>query len=143
MKRWPGNVFCSLFHMLADLYFMESKLCICYETFVFVYLFLKRRLSFAFAVRRRDLCFFSKYQGHSQNLKAVTRNFMEVFIVDDVTVNDVIQKKKHLLRKEKLQISHSNHYCLISIFSIKLLKKTRNLVFISKGITSQFQYFLD
>ena len=68
---------------------------------------------------------------------------MEVFKVDDVTSNDVIQKKQHLLGKEKLQISHSNHYCLISIFSIKLLKKTRNLVFISKWITSQFQYFLD
>ena len=72
---------------------MESKLCICYETFIFVYLFLKRRLSFAFAVRRRDLCFSGKYQGHIQNLKAVTRNLMEVFIVDDVTANDVIQKK--------------------------------------------------
>ena len=68
---------------------------------------------------------------------------MEVFKVDDVTANDVIQKKQRILRKEKLQISHSNGYCLISIFSIKLLKKTQNLVFISKGITSQFQYFLD
>ena len=64
-------------------------MCICYETFVFVYLFLKRRLSFAIAVRRRDLCF-SKYQGRSQNLKAVTQNFMKNFIVDDVTANDVI-----------------------------------------------------
>ena len=81
-------------------------------------------------------------QGHSQNLKAVPQNFMEVFKVDDVTANDAIQKKQHLLRKEKLQISH-NHYCLISIFSIKLLRKIRNLVFISKEITSQFQYFLD
>ena len=68
---------------------------------------------------------------------------MEVFKVDDVTANDVMQKKQRILRKEKLQISHSNRYCLISIFSIKLLKKTQNLVFISKGITSQFQYFLD
>ena len=82
-------------------------------------------------------------QGRSQNLKAVPQNFMEVFKVDVVTANDVIQKKQHLLRKEKLQTSHSNHYCSISIFSIKLFKKTRNLVFISKGITSQFQYFLD
>ena len=48
---------------------------------------------------------------------------MEVFKVDDVTANDVIQEKQHLLRKENLQISHSNHYCLISIFSIKLLKR--------------------
>ena len=68
---------------------------------------------------------------------------MEVFKVDDVTANDVIQEKQHLLRKEKLQIVNSNHYCLISIFSIKLLRKTRNLFFISKGITSQFQYFLN
>ena len=76
-----------------------------------------------------------------QNLKAVAKNFMEVFIVDEVTANDVIRKKQHLLIKEKLQISHSNHYCLIGIFSIKLLKKTRNLVFISKGTT--FNNFLD
>ena len=62
---------------------------------------------------------------------------MEVFKVDDVKANDIIQKKQHRLRKEKLQIFH------ISIFSIKLLKKTWNLVFISKEITSQFQYFLD
>ena len=48
---------------------------------------------------------------------------MEVFKVDDATANDVIQEKQHLLRKENLQISHSNHYCLISIFSIKLLKR--------------------
>ena len=48
---------------------------------------------------------------------------MEVFKVDDVTANDVMQEKQHLLRKENLQISHSNDYCLISIFSIKLLKR--------------------
>ena len=68
---------------------------------------------------------------------------MEVCKVDDVTTNDVIEKKQYLLRKEKPQISHSNHDCLISIFSFILFRKTRNLVFISKGITSQFQYFLD
>ena len=79
----------------------------------------------------------------SQNLKAVPQSFMEVFKVDDVTANDVMQKKQRILRKEKLQISHSNQYCLINIFSIKLLKTTRNLVFSSKGITSQFQYFLE
>ena len=67
--------------------------------------------------------FSETYQGRSQNLKGVPRNFMEVFKVDDVTANDVIQEKQHLLRKENLQISHSNHYCLISIFSIKLLKR--------------------
>ena len=82
-------------------------------------------------------------QGRSQNLKAVPQSFMEVFKVDDVTANDVMQKKQRILRKEKLQISHSNQYCLINIFSIKLLKTTRNLVFSSKGITSQFQYFLE
>ena len=36
---------------------------------------------------------------------------MEIFKVDDITANDVIQKKQHHLRKEKLQISQSNHYC--------------------------------
>ena len=50
------------------------------------------------------------WQGRSQNLKAVPRNLMEVFKVDDVTANDVIQKKQYRLRKEKLQISHNNHY---------------------------------
>ena len=50
-------------------------------------------------------------QGRSQNLKAVPQNFMEIFKVDDITANDVIQKKQHHLRKEKLQISQSNHYC--------------------------------
>ena len=63
------------------------------------------------------------FQGRSQNLKVVPQNFMEVFKVDDVTANDVMQKKQHLIRKENLQIIHSNHYCLISIFSIKLLKR--------------------
>ena len=67
-------------------------------------------------------------QGRSQNLKSAPHNFMEVLKVDDVTANDVkktekTQKKQHLLRKENLQISHNNHYCLISIFSIKLLKR--------------------
>ena len=42
---------------------------------------------------------------------------MEVFKVDDVTANNVIQKKQHLLRKESLQISHSNHYCLAFLAS--------------------------
>ena len=51
-------------------------------------------------------------QWRSQNLKAVPQNFMENFKVDDVTTNDVILKKKQRrLRKEKLHISHSNHYC--------------------------------
>ena len=67
---------------------------------------------------------FKRKKGCSQYLKGVPQNFMEVFKVDAVTANDVIHKKEHLLRKEKLQISHSNHYCLISIFSIKLLRKT-------------------
>ena len=58
------------------------------------------------------------YQARSQNLNTVPQNFMKVFKVSDVTANDVIQKKQHRLRKEKLQISH------ISIFNIKLLKKT-------------------
>ena len=84
------------------------------------------------------ICNFSwKDQGRSQNLKAVPQNLKEVFKVDDVTDNYVIKKKQHRLRKGKLQISN------ISIFNIKLLKKTRNLIFISKGITFKFQYFSD
>ena len=65
----------------------------------------------------------NRIQGRSQNLKAVPQNFMDVSKVDDIIANDVIQEKQHLLRKENLQIFHSNHYCLVSIFSIKLLKR--------------------
>ena len=35
------------------------------------------------------------YKGRSQNLKEVPQNFMEVFNVDDVTTNDIIQKNQH------------------------------------------------
>ena len=42
------------------------------------------------------------YQACSQSLKAVPQNFMKVFKVGDITANDVIQKKQHRLRKEKL-----------------------------------------
>ena len=38
--------------------------------------------------------FYSMVQGSSQILKAVPQNFMEVFKVDDVTTNHIIQKKK-------------------------------------------------
>ena len=38
-------------------------------------------------------------QGSSQNLKEVPQNFTEVFNVDHVTNNDVIQRNQH--RKEK------------------------------------------
>ena len=38
-------------------------------------------------------------QGRSQNLKEVPQNFTEVFNIDDVTANDVIQRNQH--RKEK------------------------------------------
>ena len=31
-------------------------------------------------------------QGRSQNLKEVTQNFTEVFNIDDVTANDIIQR---------------------------------------------------
>ena len=37
--------------------------------------------------------------GCSQNLKEVPQNFTEVFNIDDVTANDVIQRNQH--RKEK------------------------------------------
>ena len=54
---------------------------------------------------------------------------MELFKVDDVTANDVIQKKQQFLRKQKLQNCHSNQYCLVIIFSIKLLKKDSKFCF--------------
>ena len=47
-------------------------------------------------------------QGRSQNLKDVPQNFTEVFNIDDVTANDVIQRNQH--RKEK-QINLS---CIVS-----------------------------
>ena len=47
-----------------------------------------------------------KWQGCSQNLKAVTQNFMEVFKVDDVTANYVIQKKTTSLKKRKTTDNH-------------------------------------
>ena len=34
-------------------------------------------------------------QGHSQNLKEVPQNFTEVFKIDDVTTNDVMQRNQH------------------------------------------------
>ena len=39
------------------------------------------------------------FQGCCQNLKEVPLNFTEVFNIDDVTANDVIQRNQH--RKEK------------------------------------------
>ena len=38
-------------------------------------------------------------QGRGQNLKVIPQNFTEVFNVDDVTANDVIQRNQY--RKEK------------------------------------------
>ena len=53
-------------------------------------------------------------QGRSQNLKDVPQNFTEVFNIDDVTANDVIQRNQH--RKEK-QINLS---CIV-ITDVKLV----------------------
>ena len=39
-------------------------------------------------------------KGRSQNLKEVPQKFMEVSKADDVTANDIIQKKQLLLRKK-------------------------------------------
>ena len=41
-----------------------------------------------------------RMQGRSQNLKALPQTFMKVFKVDDVTLNDVMQKKQRILRKK-------------------------------------------
>ena len=38
-------------------------------------------------------------QGRSQNLEEVPQNFTEVFNIDDVTANDVIQRNQH--RKQR------------------------------------------
>ena len=40
-------------------------------------------------------------QGRSQNLKEVPQNFKEVFHIDDVTANDVIQRNQHCKEKKK------------------------------------------
>ena len=42
-------------------------------------------------------------QGRSQNLKEVPQNFTEIFNIDGVTANDVIQRNQH--RKEKKNLS--------------------------------------
>ena len=39
-------------------------------------------------------------QGRSQNLKEVPQNFTEVFNIDDVTANDVIQRNEHPKEKK-------------------------------------------
>ena len=43
-------------------------------------------------------------QGRSQNLKEVPQNFTEVVNIDDVTDNDVIQRKQHL-KEKKIDLS--------------------------------------
>ena len=42
-------------------------------------------------------------QGRSQKLKEVPQNFTEVFNIDDITANDVIQRNQHC--KEKINLS--------------------------------------
>ena len=42
-------------------------------------------------------------QGRSQNLKEVPQNFTEVFDIDDVTANDVIQRNQHYKETKKLE----------------------------------------
>ena len=48
-------------------------------------------------------------KGRSQNLKEVPQNFTEVFIIDDVIANYVIQKNQHRKEKENKIKLHSNH----------------------------------
>ena len=66
--------------------------------------------------RNFDLCFNSRIcfcrvmyvsrsmqvhlQGRSQNSKEVPQNFMEVFNIDDVKANDVIQRNQHYKEKK-------------------------------------------
>ena len=47
--------------------------------------------------------FNGSFHGRSQNSKEVPRNFAEVFNIDDVTANDVIQRNQH--RKEKKNLN--------------------------------------
>ena len=47
-------------------------------------------------------------QGCSLNLKKAPQNFTEVFNIDDVTANDIIQRNKQRKEKNKLDF-HSNH----------------------------------
>ena len=44
------------------------------------------------------------FQGRSQNLKEVPENFKEVFNIDDVTVNGVIQRSQHR-KQRKINLS--------------------------------------
>ena len=48
-------------------------------------------------------------QGRIQNLKKVPQNFTEVFNIDDVTANDIIQKNQHRKEEKKQLEFHSNH----------------------------------
>ena len=45
-------------------------------------------------------------QGRSQNLREVPQNFKKVFIIDDVTANDAIQRNQYRKVKKKF---HGNH----------------------------------
>ena len=68
-------------------------------------------------------------QGRSQNLKEITQNFTEVFNIDDVTANEVIQRNQHR-KGNKIKLS------FIVITDVKLasyLKK--DLFFISMART--------
>ena len=46
---------------------------------------------------------YTQKQGRSQNLKEVLQNFTEVN-ADDVTANDIIQRKQHL-KEKKIDLS--------------------------------------
>ena len=48
-------------------------------------------------------------QGRSQNIKEVPQNFTEVFSIDNVTANDVIQRNQHRKEKKNKLEFHSNH----------------------------------
>ena len=55
-------------------------------------------------------------QGHIQNLKEVPQNFTEVFNIDDVADDDVMQRNQHC--KQKALEFHSNHWCWFFFVSI-------------------------
>ena len=48
-------------------------------------------------------------QGHSQNLKEVPQNFTEVFNIDGVAANKVIQRNQHCKEEKNKLEFHNNH----------------------------------
>ena len=48
-------------------------------------------------------------QGHGHNLKEVPQRSTEVFNIDDIIANEVMQRNQHREKKKKKLKFHSNH----------------------------------